>query len=468
MSGLFSDSGGPRHASSRRGFVLIVCSLMLAFILIPAVGLAIDVGLIYLVQTRLSAAADAAALAGARALSRGSDDPAQRVNAQNTANTYFNVNFPSGYFFSTNVRVNSVAATDSTFVRSITTTASVDLPLLFMRLFNQTVSTINASAKATRRDVNVMIVMDRSGSLQNSGSCSTLKAAAVNFVDRFAEGRDNMGLVTFATSSRVDFAMSGTFKTSIENTLNNLVCTGGTSSAQALWQGYQQLIGLNQAGALNVILFFTDGRPTAVTANFPLISANRTCNSAGPLLGALTLGYSGSTPSSAMGLYDHNAPAQPFSSDLRLISAGTGCRFASRASDVDQDVAYAPLTDYYGNSLTATGFRSTTTRGAGLDIQNAQNVENFSVNAADHAGLRIRRGDPDPTQGNRSIANTMIFSIGLGNVDDDLLMRISNDPALSPNPVSAGVQGRYVYAANSADLEQAFTRVASEILRLAR
>src|SRR4051812_6336747 len=138
-----------RGRRNQRGFVLIIGTLMLVFILIPTVGLAIDVGLVYLVQTRLSAAVDAAALAGARALSRGSDDPSQRANAQTTANTYFNVNFPSGYFFSANAHVDSVAAVDSSYVRSVTTTGSVDLPLLFMRMFNQTATTIGASAKAT-------------------------------------------------------------------------------------------------------------------------------------------------------------------------------------------------------------------------------------------------------------------------------------------------------------------------------
>ena len=49
-----------------------------------------------------------------------------------------------------------------------------------------------------------MIVMDRSKSLADSGACTPLKAAAVNFVDKFAESRDNLGLVTFATGSRVD------------------------------------------------------------------------------------------------------------------------------------------------------------------------------------------------------------------------------------------------------------------------
>ncbi|HXK02594.1 MAG TPA: VWA domain-containing protein [Verrucomicrobiae bacterium] len=452
---------------TRRGYILLFSALTTIMILVPAAGLAIDLGLMYLVQTLLSASTDAAVLAGARALSRGSDDATQHANAQATANAFFQANFPNGYLNSSNLQVSSLATTDSTYMRSVATNASVVAPLVFMRVFGVNSVTLHASSTATRRDVNVMIIMDRSGSLANSGSCTPLKAAAVNFVEKFSEGRDNLGLITFATSSRVDNAVSSTFKTQVESTLNSVVCTGATSSAQALWQGYQQLVGLAQQGALNAIVFFTDGRPTAVTESFP-IKNNSNCSSKTAKLGVLTLGYNGTTPQYSMGLYNQNAPAQPFSSDLTLISSKTNCAFASDQTRVSSDVQYAPTTDYWGNSLTATAYRSTTTSGAGLDVGSAQNVENFSTNAADHAALRIRRGDPDPTQGNKSLSGVTIYTIGLGDVDDVLLKRIANDPSLSPNPVAAGNQGRYIYAADATALDLAFTRVASQILRLAQ
>ena len=47
----------------------------------------------------------------------------------------------------------------------------------------------------------------------------------------------------------------------------------------ALWYGYDQLVGLNQPAALNVLLFFTDGKPTGVHANMPIASSS-TCASA--------------------------------------------------------------------------------------------------------------------------------------------------------------------------------------------
>ncbi len=463
MSAWCSKKGKARQ----RGYILLFGALSTLMILVPATGLAIDVGLMYLVQTQISASADAAVLAGARALSRGSDDATQHANAEATANTFFQANFPRGYLNTRNLSVASVAATDSTYLRSVTTNATVDVPLIFMRVFGLTSVSLHASSTATRRDVNIMVIMDRSGSLANSGSCAPLKAAAVNFVEKFAEGRDYLGLITFATSSRVDYAPAQTFKASVEGTLSNVVCSGATSSAQALWQGYQQLVGLNQQGALNAMVFFTDGRPTAVTAAYP-IKGTSSCTSRTPKLGVLTVGYNGTVPQNAMGLYLQDAPPQPLASDLTLIASRANCRFAGNQSQVSSDVQYAPTTDYWGNSLTATGYRATTVSGAGLDIVSGQNVENFSTNAADHAALRVRRGDPDPSHANLSLPDVVVFTIGLGNVDDVLLKRIANDPSLSPNPVASGRQGRYVYAADATALDLAFTRVASEILRLAK
>jgi hypothetical protein len=316
-----------------------------------------------------------------------------------------------------------------------------------------------------------MIVMDRSGSLNTApAACAPLKAAAVNFVEKFSEGRDNLGLITFATGSRVDVALTQTFKTTVETTLNHLVCDGATNSAQGLWQGYQQLAGLAQTGALNVIVFFTDGLPTAVTESFP-IKAGSPCATHTDKLGAITLA------SATQGLYRWAAPAQPLvpPTDQAVLNTPTNCctscKFVTNGlTYVTTDVSYAPLLDYWGNSLNpANAYRSVTLSAPGVSIASATNVQNFSTNAADHAGLRIRRGDPDAMNGNRTLTGVTIFSIGLGAVVDEVLLkRIANDPSLTPNPVAAGTLGRYVYAADATQLNQAFTRVASEMLRLAR
>src|SRR4029077_6606583 len=109
---------------------------------------------------------------------------------------------------------------------------------------------------------------------------------------KFANGRDNVGLVTFASSSRKDFPIANDFQTaspSVPTILGQLVCNGGTSSALGLYLGYQQLVTLNQPNALNIVLFFTDGQPTAFTATFPIKAAS-TCAVHTPKTGVLTVG----------------------------------------------------------------------------------------------------------------------------------------------------------------------------------
>ena len=90
-----SERFSKRH--DQRGFVLPMAAVF--FILaIPIVGLVIDVGIEYMIQTKLQMAVDAATLAGARSLSRGNDDPTQQANAQTTAQVLFNRRFSAGLF----------------------------------------------------------------------------------------------------------------------------------------------------------------------------------------------------------------------------------------------------------------------------------------------------------------------------------------------------------------------------------
>src|SRR5207249_3798537 len=50
-----------------------------------------------------------------------------------------------------------------------------------------------------------------------------------------------------------------------------LVCGGNTGSAQAIWQAYQWLKNnVDAAGAINAMVFFTDGQPNGLTANWPI------------------------------------------------------------------------------------------------------------------------------------------------------------------------------------------------------
>ena len=91
--------------SSRSGVALVLVALS-SVVLVPIVGLGVDGASLYLIRARLSAAADAGALAGARSLSRGADLQSQRANAEAVAGRYFAANFPAGYWGTNNGDLN--------------------------------------------------------------------------------------------------------------------------------------------------------------------------------------------------------------------------------------------------------------------------------------------------------------------------------------------------------------------------
>jgi Flp pilus assembly protein TadG len=451
----------------RRGAALLATGLALIAI-IPAIGLGIDGATVYAVRVRLTQGVDAAALAGARSLSSGADIDSQRTNATSTATKYFYANFPNGFFgTSSGTLAVDVAQNDLTRVRTVSVTASVIAPLYFMNILSRQSTVVRTTGVATRRDVNVMLVLDRSGSMVSGHAIAPLRTAATNFVDQFAGGRDNVGLLTYGGGTYLAYHPSTSFKTdtpSVETLIGQVVGGGATNTAQALWLAYQELVNLNQPGALNAIVLFTDGRPTALTADFqPVLKQTSGCDRNTSKIGYLTFFVdSHSNPVSPAGI------AKAFGTSITDVSETTpapnssGCAYAQRPNssfaNVDQDVSRIPGQDFYGNS-TDNGYRTVDLNAISQPAQ----IEAAATNAADSAATRIRTD---------ARLQPIILTIGLGGTtgnppDQAFMQRISNDPA-SASYNNAQAAGLYVYSPSTSELQTAFLRIASEILRLAQ
>lgn len=456
------------------------------------VGLAIDGSIVYWTKARLSASVDAAALAAGRSLSVGQTLTAQTASAVATAQTYFTANFQPGTMGTAVVggQPTVTVAQTSTNVRTVTVQATVTVPLYFLRLLGFTSATLPDTGQAQRRDVNVIVVIDRSGSMNQGNECATMIASAQTFVNMFVDGRDDLGLITFQTSANLDYSPTLYFKSSnpsLTSVLGNLVCAGATNSSMGLSMAYQQIQAINRPGALSVILFYTDGYPTAFYmggANpFPIKTKSDTrydaintstsetvaasgCSSSDVLAGVVTL--PGQTPSATGTTYGITSPAgipinSSAGSNPPLISA-PGCSFTSNGwAYMRYDVANIPSQDYYGN-LTDTGYQSllyfptSNTHYKNLIRPDTpQNLVNVAFNTADYAAKRAR---------NDSTFNIMIYTIGLGpQVDQDFLERVANDPRGSSYD-STKPAGEFVYAPTASQLSAAFQQIASEVLRL--
>jgi hypothetical protein len=465
-----------RRRGGERGFVLLLYTLMMFFIIIPMVGLAIDAGILYTIKAKLQAAVDGASLGAARSLNRGQDIPTQQAAATDTAIRYYHANFPLNW-----MRVTPVADPTVTWPTSpnpataiINVQGDVVSPTWFMRILGFNSVHLTAVGQATRRNVNVLLVIDRSGSLDASGSCGDLVTSATLFVDSFSNNRDRMGMVTFGTYYNVDFPFNYNFQTGLTTKLNTLACVGWTNAAAAYWKGYQILKALGDLNALNVILFFTDGQPNTITfgaadgGSGPLLPKSGThCNA--------TPGFSGTVGGSADGIYKQTVSTYPAPNpDQFLIAASDGnnggCLWGSGINrSISSDVAYLPSKDVWGNSIGSSllggaGFPATVTTSGGNAQVTSSNVTNGGINALDNAAQRARQ---DANVGNIPL---VVYTVGLGNsggVNDELLKRIANDPSALAYQ-TAYTAGTYVYTPDTAHLAAAFAAIADDIMRISK
>jgi len=261
-----------------KGITLVIGTVSMLMI-VPMMGMAIDVGFLYAVKSKMQAAVDGAALAAARSLNDGSTASAQQSAAQTQGVTWFYANFPSNYLgvSSVNMTTSSVTYSTASNIQTIAISASANVDALFMRWLGFSTTTVAASGTASRRDLVVMMVLDRSFSIDIEGECATMRAAAKAFTGQFAEGRDYIGMVSFSDDVWMEQAPTQSFQSSLgysnangsgTGLIDNIQCQGNTNTAQAISMAYNQLWRTNLPLAMNVLFIETDGFPNTLTMNF--------------------------------------------------------------------------------------------------------------------------------------------------------------------------------------------------------
>ena len=481
-----------------RGIAIVLTTLTLA-ITLPLVGLGFDVSTLYLIRSKLGAAADSAALAGARALSQGSNEAAQEANATSTAQSFFSGNFPTGYWRTTGAAATvSINSTSTANYRTVTVTATVQAPLYFLRVLNQQASTINVSSVAGRRDVLLMMVLDHSSSMNGivagtgQTACALMKIDAAAFVNYFAPGRDQLGLVAFGSSvytyqSTTAFTTPDSNGNTIQSLIGQLTCNENTSSAAAIASAYAELQRVNNASRMNVVMFMTDGRPNGVTADYSLPGLGVTdgCTMPAGTPGVIAQWAGGAAPSgSTAGVMNATTTAITFPNDGHSLTGSSNCKFnGPNLTNVPQDVPNLPTQDFYGNSLagpytqlnSATWPYTTAFNPIGA-VSIPQQIVIASTNAVDNEATQVRTN---------TTLNPFIYDIALmGNGPPDdmpdplLLQKIANDPALAGQPGLGQTfyqmqinqpHGYFALAPDASQLAVAFNTIAAQIsVRLSR
>jgi hypothetical protein len=441
----------------------------------------VDGGRAYVLKTNIGKALDAAALAGAHALPDG-DAAAQRrienIFAANVPKDYLGVNVAAP-------TVNFVTEADGS--RRVTVTHSASLPTGLARALGKPSWTVNSRSQVTRRIVDVSFVIDKSGSL--GAVWQKVQEASQQFVQYFDPARDRMALVMYSGTVSVMDPMTsarGFDRASIINHIQSGVSAGWTSTAEALYQGWDQLrtVPIGTQSGSRIIVLFTDGAPNGVPAEYTTVEAD---GDEDKHVGSISSNDFPRVPSGANstdtprldGLYKVNGNAGD-SSDSRVVYPFRGSGGSKGAAD--PGLPYMPVTSLHEQHLsfgipaffklyepTVPGQRTLTGEDAKGYPANVLNANNAARNLTETIAWNVRE--------DKSGANPIrIFTLGLGDLLNEpmgerletgasILKRVANDVE-SSDYNAAQPEGAYFHAADASELHAAFEAVRNQVIRI--
>ncbi len=269
--------------SRRRGAMIVLILICLPVVLAFAV-FAINVAWMQLTRTELRTATDAAARAGSRMLSRSQDVPTARAWARQAAvrNKVGGVgmlvapgdvmfgnstdNGSGGYTFSalpdTDPTINGLRVLGDRRFGS----AAGAVPMLFAGLFSKATFEPVRSATAMQIDRDIVLVLDRSGSMTTATATGTrwddLKAAVQAFLDALdlTPQDELVGLATYSTTSTHNLNMSLNYANVI-STVNSFSPDGWTAIGDGIETGRIAVTDTSFARptAQKTIVVMTDG-----------------------------------------------------------------------------------------------------------------------------------------------------------------------------------------------------------------
>ena len=472
--------------SDERGYTFVYMAFFTTVLLLCS-GLAVDTGRAYVVKAQLTKAVDGAALGAARNLNSG--------NPRAEAERIFKANFPPGYLGTSDVTDPTdnpsffdLDTDPATGVNTITVTATATLPTTFMTLGNFDEVNVSSTGEATRRMVDLSLVLDVSSSI--GSRWGAVRDAARVFAGSFDASNDRMSLVTYGNHASVVVPMPSSRGFDKEDFIDAIPQTlpgGSTAMVEGLYRGWDELraVPSGQQSGLRVIVLFTDGASNSVPASWP----------ASPLTakGLRTYDFPKRSPDpdgqtwdnpQIQGLYDtangNRSPSYNLTTTWNSTATlplvpwmpDSSWHPHHRSSGIP---AGFPL---QSSSITVNGSAQSSRRGLRNynSVQNKYPADVWNINNAARNLLEIIANSArDDDDGDYRIR---IYTIGMGELvrymlgtmpekPEDILMRIAND-IRSPDFDEDQREGRYYFAATGADIGPAFQALQSQIVRLSK
>jgi hypothetical protein len=169
--------------------------------LFAAIGLAVDSARGYMLKSKLSYAIDAAGLAGGRAF--------ETDMREEDIMMFFEANFPPGYMSSVLDPGHPIITFDDE-ENTVTIVASATIPTAFMSVAGVHEMTVSARSVIKRelQGMELVLVMDNTGSMRGGGKMDAMKDAATDLVDILYGDRETVtnfwvGVVPYAANVNI-------------------------------------------------------------------------------------------------------------------------------------------------------------------------------------------------------------------------------------------------------------------------
>lgn len=272
---------------NERGATVLVLVVGM-MVTIGTMAIALEAGRMYLYRARFSRAADAGALAAVRTIREG--QPSAAAHAISVAAANGLVEGENG------VAVDVEFGTAETGEKTVTVTTSMPIPFIFATLFGRESIRLRSTATAAITPLDIVLVLDQSGSLALGGAWDDLQSAVAEFTEQFAEDHDRVGLVSYHLRAVHRLQLGQPFAAAIPNLLASMDSEGGTNTGDGLMYALQQMQGpAARDRAAKVVVLFTDGQPTVYRGTFNgqtrLLSANQFLTNKGRLYTDFVSGY---------------------------------------------------------------------------------------------------------------------------------------------------------------------------------
>jgi Mg-chelatase subunit ChlD len=417
------------------GTVLIAFALFL-FVLLGFCALGMEAGRWYMVRAELSKSVDAGALVAAKNISN------PFVAPRTLAEEFATANFPAGYLGTPSSGAGRVSFTATVIGNDkVQVDGTVSANAILARLFDAGLIPTASTGVAQKKEVEIMLVLDRSTSMSGT-PMTNLKSAARTFVDFFAgtQDKDKMGLVSFSTAATFNQRMGTMYVNTIKAAITAMSANGYTNAEDAIDQADSVGMGFTDQTGIpgdqrvqQFLIFFSDGQPTAFRGQFKYRGTN---------YDAVTIG----SPSGTQGCDPTNFP-DPGNLYDRLTGATltptvrpTGDGTTAQIRCTTRGSLQYTTRWYIFDTMPVAGYAATATciPTRNLAAQFCYIANQLALNHA--TDLKAK--------------NVLIYTIGLGDVDEAFMRALA-----SPN--------LYYHAPTSAELQAIFQQVAQEIkLRL--